>query len=665
MAKFVIECPNCGKFAEAKTGFFARKKVDCSCGHVINIRTEKLSSRKCPHCGNEVVFDQSKGEKAKCPVCHEPINTMMESSKTVEFACKQCGVRHIVGKNAETYTCPVCDYVNNVPERVRAEQIRNEGLASVIKYEGDADTLVWKHPIEDFNLGSQLIVHESQEAIFFRDGQALDLFGAGRYTLETQQLPLLEKLYKLPTDPNVTFHSEVYFFNLIHQMAMKWGTPEKVNFMDPLTGAPICLGARGMLNFKIANARKLLLKLVGTGGKLTRQDLMENSESHLQQYFRSMIQLNVATYMAEVITSEKLDILQLDQQKMRLSAAMLPKLQDSFSNYGLVITEFLVMGFMLPQKGEIGYDSLQKIIKMREKDLEKSRIATETELKLAELDAEKQLKIRIEENVAEVEEAHRKAVTQKGETAVLETQYELQQERMKKQLELDVMAQTAQIEAEEMRLKGYTQRDVMQADVQKSYAGALGQMGANGGGGGGLGDIAGLGMTLGAMGGVIGLTREAMSPMMNMNTPAPTAAPVANGWNCACGQQNIASNFCPNCGSKKPEPKAGWNCTCGQQNIASNFCPHCGSKKPTEEDGWNCACGQQNITSNFCPNCGSKKPAEAAGWDCACGQKGIKTGFCPNCGTKKPEEATGWNCPDCGQKDIQSNFCPGCGRKKD
>ena len=631
MAKFVIECPSCGKFAEARSGFFARKKVDCACGYTINVRTDKLSSRKCPHCGNEVVFDQSKGEKAKCPVCHEPINTMVESSKTVEFSCKQCGVRHRTAKTAEKYVCPVCDFENNVPERIKSEEIRRDGLASIIKYEGDADALVWKHPLEDFNMGSQLIVHESQEAIFFRDGQALDLFSAGRYTLETQQLPILEKLYKLPTDNEGTFHSEVYFFNLIHQMALKWGTAEKVNFLDPLTGAPISLGARGILNFRIANARKLLVKLVGTGGKLTRQDLLENSESHLQQYFRSMIQLNVATYMAEAFTTEKLDILQIDQQKMRLSAAILPKLQDCFAEYGLVITEFLVMGFMLPQKGELGYDALQTIIQMRQKDLTKSKIATETELKLAEMEAEKQLKVRIEENVAEVEIAHRKAVAQKGETSVLETQYEIQNERMRMQLEMDRKAQMAEIEAEEMRLKGFNQRDVMQADVQKAYAGALGQMGANGGGGG-LGDIAGLGMTLGAMGGVMGMTREAMNPMMNMGVPA--AAPVANGWNCSCGQSNIASNFCPNCGSKKPEPQAGWNCACGQSNITTNFCPNCGTKKP--QAGWNCAdCGQQNITTNFCPNCGAKKPD------------------------------AGWTCPDCGQKEIKTNFCPNCGRKKD
>ena len=81
MSKFVIECSSCGKYAEARTGFFAKKKIECSCGHIIDIKTEKMISRTCPHCGYNVVFDQSKGSKAKCPVCGEPINTLAEQDK--------------------------------------------------------------------------------------------------------------------------------------------------------------------------------------------------------------------------------------------------------------------------------------------------------------------------------------------------------------------------------------------------------------------------------------------------------------------------------------------------------------------------------------------------------------------------------------------------------
>ena len=161
----------------------------------------KWPAAPAPIAGNNVVFDQSKGANARCPVCGEPINTMDEQDQNggvfpaVNAACVLRTAR-----GAASYLCPVCDFENDVGERLKAEEIRRDGLASIIKYEGDGETLVWKHPIEDFNLGSQLIVHESQEAVFFRDGQALDSFGPGRYTLETQQLPMLEKLYKLPTD---------------------------------------------------------------------------------------------------------------------------------------------------------------------------------------------------------------------------------------------------------------------------------------------------------------------------------------------------------------------------------------------------------------------------------------------------------------------------------
>ena len=75
-------------------------------------------------------------------------------------------------------------------------------IASVIKYEGDNSTFIWKHPCEDFNTTTQLIVHESQEAIFFMNGQALDLFGPGRHTLETQNIPLLGKIFNKITGNN-------------------------------------------------------------------------------------------------------------------------------------------------------------------------------------------------------------------------------------------------------------------------------------------------------------------------------------------------------------------------------------------------------------------------------------------------------------------------------
>lgn len=79
----------------------------------------------------------------------------------------------------------------------------------VIKYEGDNSTFIWKHPCEDFNSLTQLIVHESQEAIFFMNGQALDLFGARRYTLETQNITKIGKFLHRETGDTTPFHCEV------------------------------------------------------------------------------------------------------------------------------------------------------------------------------------------------------------------------------------------------------------------------------------------------------------------------------------------------------------------------------------------------------------------------------------------------------------------------
>ena len=95
-------------------------------------------------------------------------------------------------------------------------------IAEVIKYEGDNRTFIWKHPCEDFNSLTQLIVHENQEAIFYMNGQALDSFGPGRYTLETQNIPIIGKTLNRTTGDETPFHCEIYFINKTEQMAKNY-----------------------------------------------------------------------------------------------------------------------------------------------------------------------------------------------------------------------------------------------------------------------------------------------------------------------------------------------------------------------------------------------------------------------------------------------------------
>ena len=587
MAKFVIECPRCGKYVEAKTGFFARKKIDCACGYTINVRTDKMASRTCPHCGNNVVFDQSKGADARCPVCGEAINTMAEQTKAVEFSCRQCGVRLRVARGAERYVCPVCDFENDVVERLKAEQIRQDGLASIIKYEGDGETLVWKHPIEDFNLGSQLIVHESQEAIFFRDGQALDAFGAGRYTLETQQLPMLEKLYKLPTDTEGTFHSEVYFINMATQMGVKWGTDSKVRLFDPTSGLHVELGASGEFNIRVVNARKLLLRVVGTTANLRQEDLLGGGRG----FFRAMVMTQVKSYLAAAIRENNISVLEIDERLMELSEALRDRINPRLAEYGLEMAEFFVSRVVTP-------DDDPNFRRMKEQFAEQYLGVRQEEIRRREAEAAARRKA-VEAQTA----AQMKIIGAQGEAEALKIQ---------KQAEAEAYRMQAAAEAEEMRMKGYTyqQETARKVGMEAMQHGITG----NGGGvAGGLGDLAGLGVTLGAMGSVVGMTRDALNPVMDAAAQMGRAvggAIAPDGWDCPdCGQKGIASNFCPNCGRKRPAPDMGWDCPdCGQKGIASNFCPNCGHKRPASDAGWTCPdCGQKGIASNFCPNCGKKK----------------------------------------------------------
>lgn len=195
-------------------------------------------------------------------------------------------------------------------------------ITSVIKYEGDNSTFIWKHPCEDFNTTTQLIVHESQEAIFFLNGQALDLFGPGRHTLETQNIPLLRRIINIPTGGESPFHCEVYFINKTEQMAIRWGTDSKVQYVEPTYKFPISIGASGEMALSVNDSRKLLVKLVGTERVLDRQQLTT--------YFRSILMAKVKTYIAQAMRTNAINIFEIDENLETFSADIQQRLIPDF-----------------------------------------------------------------------------------------------------------------------------------------------------------------------------------------------------------------------------------------------------------------------------------------------------------------------------------------------
>ncbi|MFI3228251.1 MAG: SPFH domain-containing protein [Clostridia bacterium] len=620
MAKFAIECPVCGSYAEGKTGFFQKKKINCSCGNVINVKTNKLASIKCRHCHNDVVYDQTKVDEATCPVCHEKLIGELDKSKVAKIHCGQCSIELAVNKDGISTVCPVCDHHINIQKEIAREKISNDGIASVIKYEGGNDTLVWKHPIEDFNYGSQLIVHESQEALFFRDGQALDLFPSGRYTLETQNLPFIEKIYELPLGGENPFHSEVYFINQTTIMGIKWGTDTKVRLFDPNSGMYIEIGASGEFNLRVSNSKKLVLKLVGTTSGLDKSQLLStggaNGSTAISGYFKAMIMTQVKSYLAQTIKNMNINILEIDSHLTLLSTELKKLINEYLDEYGLIMPEFFVVRVVTPDD-DINFKRMKQQY------------------------ADRYLNIRQEEILKETAIASAERKTVEAETAaklqIIGAQAESDKIRLKGFAEADIYRMQAQAEAQEMQMKGYTyaQETSRQIGLEAMQNGLTGGSSTSGGGSSMIGDIASLGITLGAVGGVMGMTKDVMTPVMDSISGTMSGAKeqtLSQTWDCTCGQAGITSNFCPSCGSKKIEPAKGWNCSCGQSDIASNFCPNCGLKKPEPPKSWNCKCGTNDILSNFCPNCGLKKPMS---WTCKCGKTEIETPFCPSCGAKE------------------------------
>lgn len=253
-------------------------------------------------------------------------------------------------------------------------------IAEVIKYEGDNHTFIWKHPSEDFNSLTQLIVHESQEALFFMNGQALDLFGAGRHTLETQNIPMIGKVLNRLTGDQNPFHCEVYFINKVEQMAIKWGTDSKVQYVEPTYGFPISIGASGEMSLRAEDSRRLLLKLVGTEHYL--------SQEKLTYYFRAFLMTRVKTYIAQVMKANAINIFEIDENLVSFSENIRSLLVPDFEYYGVALERFFVTTIMKPD-GEKQYERFKELHFRQYADIAEAQLRQRTDVINAQTEAQK------------------------------------------------------------------------------------------------------------------------------------------------------------------------------------------------------------------------------------------------------------------------------------
>jgi membrane protease subunit (stomatin/prohibitin family) len=176
----------------------------------------------------------------------------------------------------------------------------------------------------DFRLGSQLIVRESQAAVFFRDGKALDTFSAGRHTISTNNIPLLTNLISIPFGGQTPFKAEVYFVNLKEFIDLKWGTPEPIALRDKDLGL-VRLRAFGTYSMQVADPQLFVNKIVGTQGVY--------DATQITNYLRSMVISKLIDLMGETHTS----LFDMPKMYEEIGAGVKAKLQDDFANMGVAL----------------------------------------------------------------------------------------------------------------------------------------------------------------------------------------------------------------------------------------------------------------------------------------------------------------------------------------
>jgi len=195
----------------------------------------------------------------------------------------------------------------------------------------------------EIRLGSQCVVRESQVAIFFRDGKALDILGVGRHTLTTANIPILVNLIKLPFGSKSPFRAEVVFVNMREFVDMKWGTPQMIPFRDKDFGI-VRLRAFGTYAMQVSDPQLFVTKIAGTQGIYTTD--------RLEDYLRSILIAKFADLLGENLTS----VLDLAGQYDELSGAIRAKIGDDFAALGLTLKAFYVTAVTVPEEVEKAID---------------------------------------------------------------------------------------------------------------------------------------------------------------------------------------------------------------------------------------------------------------------------------------------------------------------
>lgn len=207
-------------------------------------------------------------------------------------------------------------------------------VVEVITYMGKPNVMAWKYPSTELGTWTQVIVNESQEAVFVKEGKILDVLGPGRHTLSTQNIPILSKLINLPFGGKSPFTAEIWYINKIYALDVKWGTAPAIQLEDPKYHVFMPVTAFGQFGIQVGDARTFLTKLVGT--------LPSFEHDAMVKYFRGLFVSNVKNDVSTYLVKKGISILEINAYISEISSELEGKLRPQMEEFGIKLINFYV-----------------------------------------------------------------------------------------------------------------------------------------------------------------------------------------------------------------------------------------------------------------------------------------------------------------------------------
>ena len=206
-------------------------------------------------------------------------------------------------------------------------------VIDVVKMDFAPGVFARKFPGQELSAKTQLIVSESQEAVFIKEGKAYGPFGPGRYKLDSRNYPILTPLIKIFTKDS-PFTAEVWFIQRAFKLDVKWGTAGAIQVEDPKYHIMLPVRGFGQYGIRIVDSTKFLVKLVGT--------LPAFTEKTLSDYFRGVIVTRVKDLIGEYMIDKQVSVLQLAARLTDISKEIERQVSEEYEEFGVRIVKFNV-----------------------------------------------------------------------------------------------------------------------------------------------------------------------------------------------------------------------------------------------------------------------------------------------------------------------------------